>query len=281
VFVFTSQDLTLSFPPIFQMFIPGSTRAVTPHAWTQTPQQWRLQLRASSNKSVDDHNYIGLAKTARDAVTLRALKPPMAPTQDVSVGIEQTINGQTMSLAQALSEKGSRQEWKVDVASKTAGPVTITWPNLASIPKNIRVRLVDVASSTSRDLRAASGYSYTAAKDSTRQFLIQTEPGGQVAPVIGNVVVGATNRSPGSPILINYTLSTTATTSVRILSGSGREVFAVTRGRSDNVGENSAVWNLKDNSNRAVAPGTYRVEIVAETTNGDRVRKIVPVNVIR
>ena len=36
-----------------------------------------------------------------------------------------------------------------------------------------------------------------------------------------------------------------------------------------------------DNANRAVAPGTYRVEILAETPDGERVRKIVPVNVIR
>jgi hypothetical protein len=66
-----------------------------------------------------------------------------------------------------------------------------------------------------------------------------------------------------------------------VLSASGKEVFTVTRGRADNSGENQVLWNLRDNANRAVAPGTYRVEILAETPDGERVRKIVPVNVIR
>jgi hypothetical protein len=80
---------------------------------------------------------------------------------------------------------------------------------------------------------------------------------------------------------ISYALSADALVSVRVLSGSGKEVFTVSRGRADNAGENQVIWNLRDNANRAVAPGAYRVEILAETPNGERVRKIVPVNVIR
>ena len=68
---------------------------------------------------------------------------------------------------------------------------------------------------------------------------------------------------------------------VRILCSTGREVFTVSRGRSEGAGENSVTWNLQDNANRAVAPGVYRVEILAETPSGERVRRIVPVNVVR
>ncbi|MEZ5162856.1 MAG: hypothetical protein R2688_03700 [Fimbriimonadaceae bacterium] len=53
----------------------------------------------------------------------------------------------------------------------------------------------------------------------------------------------------------------------------------MTRGRAENSGENSVQWTLRDNANRAVAPGTYRVEILAETPNGERVRKLVPVSI--
>ena len=80
---------------------------------------------------------------------------------------------------------------------------------------------------------------------------------------------------------VRYALSADAMVSVRVLSASGKEVFTVTRGRADNAGENEVVWNLRDNANRAVAPGQYRIEILAETTDGERVRRLVPVNVVR
>jgi 2-keto-3-deoxy-6-phosphogluconate aldolase len=41
------------------------------------------------------------------------------------------------------------------------------------------------------------------------------------------------------------------------------------------------VWNLRDSANRAVAPGSYTVEILAESESGERVRKFFPVNIVR
>src|SRR5690606_18435405 len=113
-------------------------------------------------------------------------------------------------------------------------------------------------------------------------FNVTVEQAGSSRPVIGNVIVTNDGRDvANSPITINYSLSADALVTVRVLSSTGKEVFTVTRGRSDSAGENSATWTLRDNANRAVAPGTYNVEISAETPNGERVRKIVPVNVIR
>jgi flagellar hook assembly protein FlgD len=130
-------------------------------------------------------------------------------------------------------------------------------------------------------MRTSSGYTFSATANSTREFKVQMDIGGAVRAVIGNLVVTRSGRDRNSPFTINYTLSSAASTTIRILGNNGKEVFTVTRGRADNAGENSATWNLKDNANRSVAPGTYRVEIVATTSEGDNVRRIVPVNVIR
>ncbi len=99
--------------------------------------------------------------------------------------------------------------------------------------------------------------------------------------MIGNVVVARTSRDNNAPISVNYSLSADALVTVRILSGTGKEIYSVTHGRADNAGDNSVTWTLRDSANRAVAPGTYKIEILAETPDGERVRKIVPVNVIR
>ena len=90
-------------------------------------------------------------------------------------------------------------------------------------------------------------------------------------------------RATGLPqsIRLNYSLGATATTTIRILSPSGQQVMILASGRADNVGQNEVVWNLRDQANRSVAPGTYRAEIVVEGADGERVRKVTPVVVTR
>jgi len=281
VFVYTAQDLTLEFPPIFQPFLPEGTRSIQP--WVQTDKQWRLNIQARTNKGVDDFNYVGIAADAKASRVLAMPKPPMAPAkvQDVSVSIHGTVAGNPMLLAQSLNAGSGNQEWRVSVDSTSAGPVTLTWPNLSTIPKNVRVKLVDLSTNSTRDLRQTSGYTFTAAAGSTREFKIQIEPGAGAGPaVIGNVVVQQSTRGDAT-VAINYTLSRAANTSIRILSAGGREIRSLRAGRAENAGANTATWNLQDSASRNVAPGTYRVEILAETSSGERVRRVVPINVIR
>jgi hypothetical protein len=279
VFVRTASDVTLGFPPVFSPGLPGSSRAV--NEWTQSDKQWRLQLVARNDRAADDQNYLGVASSTTNANNLRIMEPPMAPTQEVALSVESNINGQLTRAAQSLSDKAGKQEFRVFVQSTKEGEVNLTWPNLSTIPKNIRLRLVDVATNTTRDMRTSSGYSFEAAANSTREFKVQMDLGAATRAVIGNMVVTRSGRDLNSPFNITYTLSAPATTTIRILGTNGKEVFTVTRGRADNAGENTATWNLKDNANRSVAPGTYRVEILATTAEGDNVRRIVPVNVVR
>ena len=279
-YVSTVQDLTLNWPPVFAEFLPGSSRS-TGDTWVQTNNQWRLQIVTHSPHSLDDMNYVGLAKSAAAARTLRVMEPPMGPTQKVGVSIESMIDGHPMRLAQALNDKTGRQEWKVLVDVKEAGLVTVTWPNVATTPRDMRFRIEDVATGASRDMRQASGYTFTMNAPGVRVFKVQADPGAPGRAVIGNVVVARPGRDGNAPFTINYTLSTDATTSVRILAGSGKEIFTVSRGRADRVGVNTVTWALRDNANVAVAPGAYRVEILAETANGERVRRFVPINVVR
>jgi hypothetical protein len=280
IYVYSSQNVVIRYPAVFTPF----ARATSEPAWTQSDKQWRLQLAARTNASADDFNYIGIAGSSAVAKSTVIQEPPIAPLDGaVSMAIEKDVNGQATRLAQALSEKTGRQEFKVSVFAKDAGPVSVTWPNLSTIPKNIRVRLVDTATGETRDLRKVSGYRFDAASASTREFKIQVETGTVSRAVIGNVVVTRNSRGTGgdSSIRLTYSLATDATTTVRILKANGSEVMTITRGRADKAGQNEAVWNLMDQANRAQPPGTYRAEIVAEGQDGERVRKIVPIVISR
>jgi hypothetical protein len=279
----TAQDIVLRFPPVFLANV-RSNSAQTP-AWQQTANQWRLQLSARNSTAADDQNFVGVASSVSSAKSMQVFEPPIAPIKDaVSLSIEKMIEGEQTRMAQSLSETAGRQEFKVLVDSNTAGPVTVTWPNLATIPKNVRARIVDTVTGETRDLRKFSGYTFNAEAKLTREFKIQLEPGVSVAPVIGSISV---NRSGGranggdSSVRLTYTLSADVTTSVRILSATGREVATLTRGRADKAGQNEVVWNLRDQAQRSVAPGTYRAEIVAEGNDGERTRKMHPFVIVR
>ncbi|MBX3119974.1 MAG: hypothetical protein KF784_12990 [Fimbriimonadaceae bacterium] len=280
--VYVFEEFDLDFSSVTLPGLPGSNRSSNNAIpWQQTDKQWRLKLSARTNNSIDAENYIGVAKSQAEARNLTVFEAPMSPTQKVALSTEQMVNGQPTRMAQALIDNKAKREWKVFVTAQEAGEVVLTWPNVSTLPKNVRFRLTDVATGSTRDLKGSSGYTFNMAAAGSREFKLEALAAGAVNAVIGNVVATRPGRGPGDPLNITYTLSSDANTTVRILSGSGREIFTVTRGRSDRAGENTAVWTLRDNANRLVAPGAYRVEILAETEGGERVRKVVPINIIR
>lgn len=280
--IYAFEEFDLDFSAVNAPGLPQSSRSANKSSkWEQTDKQWRLKLTARTNSSIDAENYVGIAKTAKDATNLSMREAPMAPTQKLSLAVEQSVNGQATRMAQALVDGKSKREWKVIVNAKEAGDVTLTWPNVSTLPKNVRFRITDLGTGSTRDLKGASAYTFNMSAPGTREFKVEALAAGSTNAVIGNVVVTGGGRGTNQPITINYTLSTDSNTTVRILSGRGREVYTVSRGRADRAGENSATWTLRDNANRLVAPGSYRVEILAETENGERVRKVIPINVIR
>jgi hypothetical protein len=278
IYVNTFNPVRIAWPPVL---IPGLSDAgrADEEVWN-TEKQWRIQLSARTSGGSDVQNWVGYTNNPQKVPTLTWAKPPKSPDMPIEMVIEGTVQGQPARVAQAITDKKTKTEFRVHVNNANAGDVTITWPNLPSIPRNVRAKLTDLATGEVRDLRAVSGYTYYMSQPGTREFTITLEQAGSSRPTIGNVLVAQDNRSGGA-MTISYALSADALVSVRVLSASGKEVFTVTRGRADNSGENQVLWNLRDNANRAVAPGTYRVEILAETPDGERVRKIVPVNVIR
>jgi hypothetical protein len=275
VYVSSVNDVTLVFPPVL---IPGA-RAVTP-TWTQSENNWRLQLVARNNKNVDAQNYVGVATSAvSKALTTR--KPPTSPGPNaVSLEVQDMVNGKTTQLAQSYrSTGGNNQAWNIQVTSKQAGPVTVTWPNLKTVPADVQFRLTDTSTGATRDLRRGSGYTFTATENTTRTFKVEAVPGVASKAAIANVVISRT-KGLSSPVNVTYALATDATVSVQVLSN-GRAIYQAVAARADHAGSNSATWNLRDSANRQVAPGQYQIEIVAEGADGQRVRRTVPVTVTR
>ncbi|MHB8635591.1 MAG: FlgD immunoglobulin-like domain containing protein [Fimbriimonadaceae bacterium] len=282
IYVGVPEPLTLKYPAVYQEYLPGSTR-VAPNPWTQTDNQWRLQIAARTAKSIDDQNYVGKVATPADVTKLQIMKPPPMPAKiaGVSVAINGTVKGKVTRMAQALSTTADRQQFTMTVTTPQAGDVTLTWPNIATIPKTVQVRLVDTATGATRIMNQTSGYTFTATAGATRTFQIQMQAHTPGRATIGNVIATRTSRAVGSPVAISYTLGVAATTSIQIVNAAGKPIYTVTSGRADSAGINSVVWNLRDNANRQVAPGIYKIVITASTPDGATARRNVSVNVVR
>ncbi len=278
--VLTTDDLTINYPDVFLPSVPDQTRRPI-RTIRQTEQEWMLKLSLRSNSETDANNAVGVARSQAQVNRLRINEPPMAPTQNLALSVRQIDAGKVKQMARAFTTSAGRNEWKLIVTAKTAGEVTVTWPNLGELPKNLRFTLKDPATNMSRSVRQTSGYTFRMDQPGTRELTLVSELGGSTVATIGNVVVAGTTKGPSANVTINYTLGSDATTSIRILSSKGQEVYSISRGRADRAGDNTVTWNLRNSANQAVAPGTYRVEILAESGDGNRARKMVPVNVVR
>ncbi len=274
----TNTAITLAFPYVNEPFVAPQVKKEIP---AQTLKDWRLNLVARTDNQVDSENFVGVANDAKAAQKGTAYEPPTAPIKgSVSLGIISEVKGKAAKLSSALADRPGKQAWTIAVTTRSAGPVTITWPNLSQLPKNLQFRLVDEATKTTRNLRRTGGFTFDATEQTTRTFLLEAEPGAPARPVIGSIVATRSSKTANAPMTINYTLAGDASTTVRILSG-GREVYGLSRDRQSKAGENTLVWNLRDNANRSVAPGPYLIEITAESETGERVRKLYPITVIR
>lgn len=280
LYVSTFRPIRVSWPGVYFPDRPGAMRSVE-SPWLQSERNWRLQLTARTADGMDAENFVGVSTDAKTINRLRMPKPPMPPEAKVQLSIEGEMAGQTLPMATAVDTRNGKRDWTIRVRAEEPGEITVTWPNLPSLPRNVRARITDPATGVSKDLRAVSGYTFTMAQAGERVLTLTTDTGGAARAVIGNVVVGRNGRDANSPVTLTYALSADALVSVRILNGSGKEVYTASRGRAESAGENTVTWMLRDNANRSVAPGVYRAEILAETPTGERVRKIVPINVTR
>ncbi|MBS1709301.1 MAG: hypothetical protein JSS65_11365, partial [Armatimonadetes bacterium] len=195
VFVNTYGAVRLSMPAVYQEGLIGAGRTVNSNSkWQNTDRQWKLQLSARSQRGFDASNYVGVTTDSKKAAGLEIPKPPMAPNAKLEVAIVDPTAKSSSRLAQSFTDRVSKKDWQIEVKAKEAGDVTVTWPNVASLPRNVRFRLTDPVTGQKFDMRTASGYTFKMDQPGTRQLTVSMEPGGSLRPVIGDVNVTRSGR---------------------------------------------------------------------------------------
>lgn len=275
-----NRDVQFIFPPVF---IPGSgAGGISPGGASRsrsappTANNWRLQVVARASSNDDTQNFIGISPNVNEGKSSQDVEEPPVPVFDVA---RLSVNKNNKALMQDIRQaSGNRWEYEVQVSARPGEDVRLQWPNLREVPKEIALRLTDLGTLKTINLRNASEYRFEST--GTHRFKIVAERQSRGAPLITNVNVGSAGRGVNS-VSISYSLSADATTEVRVLGTSGRQIASLERGRAATRGANTLNWSLRDNEGRSVPAGSYIVEITATSSGGERARSVRPVVVTR
>jgi subtilisin family serine protease len=268
--VYAKKECWLQIPPL-----PGNENGTSANSRLRG-DGWLVQLSAKTDGSIDSSNYFGATKNFNPKLD-KVGEPPAAPNS-----VQAWFESGTDKLAQDLRElTNSKETYTVKVRpNKPNERITLNWNYLVNPSKRMRMVLKDEATGKSMVMQQTGSYTLTSDDAMTpRVFTVTASPviGGRLA--IGAIRVAGGGRGIAN-YSIEYNLTTDANVVVRILSSAGKPVADLVAG-SRSAGPNSISWNARDSKGRAVAPGVYMVQITAETTNGERIRRTSPLTVTR
>lgn len=246
--VLSSQSVYLRYPPVFQSFVPSGTGGIT------NSSGWMLNLVARTSKAVDDQNFIGTAATDAQARTARVYEAPLAP---ISGAISASVADGNNRYAVSLKPKTSTLSWNYAVETRDSGVVTLTWPNISTLPSSVSLKLVDATTGASVDMRKTNALTFNARANSVKNYRIEAVSS-DAASNISNLSATA-NRSYA---VVSYKLGTTAKTTLRVLQGT-KQIAVLTANRQEAAGSKAITWNLRDSANRLVTSGVYTFELTS------------------
>ncbi|MFQ6132917.1 MAG: FlgD immunoglobulin-like domain containing protein [Armatimonadota bacterium] len=162
---------------------------------------------------------------------------------------------------------GARRTWDFEVFVNAPNmEVTLTWPDIAELPRGLRPMLIDHDSGQRRHMRVARSYTYnTGTTGQRRHFSVVARSGLQGLLSITNITQSSQR---GGPVSVHFNLSLDAATSVRVRNIAGRLVRVVQQKQPTAAGVNTVVWDLRSSWQTRVPPGTYLCEIEARSEDG-------------
>jgi len=236
---------------------------------------WVVQLVARAGEATDSDNYIGVSSDS-----LQVEKP--APLENY-VHVQLLSPESNAPLAVDVRRSASaKQVYTFEVLTDMPNtPVTLSWPNLAKISRNVEMVLVDVDANVRRVMTTLPSYTYNSGVNGgTRRFQIIVQPRVRTAAMISNVRVAQTRAAGGTRVQISYALSTDASVAVQITDATGKPVRALQAGQSGR-GVNNITWDGRNSAGVAVPAGAYMVRITATTEDGQTASVVQPVVLTR
>jgi hypothetical protein len=242
---------------------------------------WKMPLTVQAGWIRSSAAYLGGARDASSATdALYDMQAPPAFGSTVELRfIRREGNRQVAYLTDVRDKDPRGQTWEVHVRSTLPDQtVRLSWPDLSGLPAEVRPWMVDPATGKRTYLRTTQCMDLPAAESGVDKTLYLEMTGPEASSLTVSAL--AAQALSGS-VRLSYALSRSAAVSVRILNIAGRPVRQVIAGVDQDAGTHSAAWNLAGDSGARVPAGLYLCEVVARADDGQSVRAVRAVRVVR
>jgi len=248
-FVYAFQPATLVVP------VPIGARKVTPTRGNSNLRLFTLRVQQGQATTT---LVLGLS----DSGAALEVPIPPAPTDAPRVALLGT-DGTPVALA--VRPRQSRLLWSLVVQGKEDGEeVRVGGDNLAALPADLQVRLVDLTTGEQRFLRTGE-WQATLKAGETRPLLLVAEPRNGVGLRVQQVKA---TPMRGRGALISFALTASAQTEVAVFSLTGRLIRLLDRQTYRRAGSHQIHWDGTDAQGRLVPQGAYLVRVRAHDEQG-------------
>lgn len=228
---------------------------------------WRLPLVVSAGPLRSEATWLGCATAAAEGPDPMDIAAPPGVDDYVQVRfVHRDWGGQSGEYITDVRPAASpSQRWDIEVSCSISRTlVTLSWPQVGSLPRHVAPVLFDPETGRRTNMAAVHTYRFrTGARGGKRRLAIET--GGARSELrLGAVSV----RSSGPMATISYVLSAPARVDIEVRDSRGAWVRTLTRGHRRAEGRHILSWNTRDVRGRAVRDGAYRVTIVASAESG-------------
>ena len=263
---FTNGTLTLPRPA--SAAVPSSAPAQTGDPVTV---DWQIRLAAETPGAADVDNFVGVSA---QAAALNAITSPPIQGVDLFFPRPEGVRG-----AASFAEPGTPDmSCAVAVATEQGGPVTVRWPDLSSLPHEIRPVLVDTAGGSRVYMRTASQYTFQAEAGGVREFRLELKPAGTGALAVQTMA--ATTAPVGVQVV--FSVSRDAAATVEVLNMAGRRVRTLLT--ASPVSANAVTtlaWDGRTASGTRAPAGRYLLRLTATAADGQSVSAMRAVGIGR
>jgi len=279
----------------FRSFVPA-TLILRPVPYTSFPEppraraelgsgDWMATLVASAGQATDTYNYFGVVSGATGLVSSMPIEAPPVAAGYVDLSfVDVSFNGTRLAGRYATDVRptpAEKLEWVVEVTTDLAGqPVTLTWPDLTSVPSGCRLTLTDLTTHETRALKTTSHYTFQPDESGRRRFRLAAETGreGSLAPQNFRIDTAGGRGAA----LVSFTLPQGALVDVEILApGTQQVIRTLAQNRSAEAGLNTLTWEGTDEQGRPLPNGVYLGRLRVKAEDGQQVQSITRFTISR
>jgi hypothetical protein len=243
---------------------------------SKSADEWSLQLVVRGQGS-EDTCLLGVSRVAGSGEYV-VRKPPPAPEPGPTLYFPSipNQNGQSQPYAVSLrSTLAPQAKWDVEVNPQgSSQPLMLTMPNLAELPRSLKVWLVDMKTGQRRYMRTVNSYNVNS-DGKPRRFQIIVEPAGVERKLLSAL---AASGGSGKPVLLSFVLGNEAYVSMEVINPTGKLVARSPVPVRRSAGLNTLIWDGRDSRGSILSRGVYLFRVTATDDEGRMMSLVRPLS---